>query len=215
MGWPAEVGEPPAWQGPVESAALLGSVVALVLCVASVFGRLRRAAGVERQQLKWLTLGMVAGLPATTWSGLLTIISSVTFVACIGVAMLRFHLYDIDRVISRVLAYALVTAVLVGVYAALVVGLGAVIGRSGSPLLIAGGTLVVAALFGPVRRRVQAGVDRRFNRRRYDAQRALEAFSAGLRDGVALEQVRGHLLATVRETMQPAQASVWLRGGAR
>jgi hypothetical protein len=128
---------------------------------------------------------------------------------------MRYHLYDLDRLISRAVAYLAVSTVLVGVYAGIVVGIGALTGRTDSPVLIAGATLAVAALVRPVLRRVKGAIDRRFYRRRYDAQRALDAFAAGLRDEVALEQVRSHLLSTVRETIQPAAASVWLRGASR
>ena len=128
----------------------------------------------------------------------------------IGVAILRYRVYDIDRIINRTLVYGLVTGVLAGVYVALAVGLGSLAGKSNS-LVIAGSTLVVAALFRPARRLIQRGIDRRFYRRKYDAVRTLEAFSARLRDEVDLESLTDDLVAVVRETMQPAQASLWLR----
>jgi hypothetical protein len=212
----------PGWLSPWFTAATLMAGIALVLCLASVFFRFHRATGIERQQLKWfaaggivVAVGVVASFPTAWWTALIALLGLFCFIACIGVALLRYRLYDIDRIVSRALSYAVVTALLVGVYAAVVVGLGSAVGRTGNPVLIAGGTLLVAALFGPVRRRVQSVVDRRFNRRRYDMQRALEGFSSALRDEVALEQVRGHLLATVRETLQPAAAIVWLRGKSR
>jgi hypothetical protein len=212
----------PGWLAPYMSVALLLAGVSLVLCIASVFVRFHRATGVERQQLKWfavggvvLALGVVASFPTAWWTALLALVGLFVFIGCIGVAIMRYRLYDLGRVVSRALAYAVVTALLVGLYAAVVVGLGAAFGRTGSPVLIAGATLLVAALFGPLRRRVQAAVDRRFNRRRYDAEQALGEFAATLRDETALEQVRGDLLGTVRATLQPAAASLWLRTNAR
>jgi len=208
----------PAWLAPYMNVALLLAGVSLVLCIASVFVRFHRAKGVERQQLKWfaaggvaLALGVVASFPTAWWTALLALLGLFVFIACIGVAILRYRLFDLGRVVSRLLAYGAVTALLVGGYAVVVVGVGSLLGRTGSPVLIAGATLAVAALFGPVRRRVQIAVDRRFNRRRYDAQRALGEFAAGLRDETALEEVQSQLLGAVRTTVQPASASVWLR----
>jgi hypothetical protein len=129
----------------------------------------------------------------------------------IGVAILRYRLYDIDRIVNRTLVYVALSALLGGVYAGLAVGLGAVAGSKANSLVIAASTLVVAALFTPARRRIQAFIDRRFYRRRYDAVRTLETFSSRLRDEVDLDQLRDHLLAVVGDTMQPAQAMLWLR----
>jgi hypothetical protein len=122
----------------------------------------------------------------------------------------RYRLYDLDRIISRTLAYGLLTVLLGLGYAALVLGLGQLLGRDSS-LVVAGATLVVAGVFQPARRRVQAAVDRRFNRRRYDAARTIAAFSARLRDEVDLDTLTGELLAVVKQTMQPTQVSLWLR----
>jgi small-conductance mechanosensitive channel len=194
----------------------------VALSIASFVVRFRRSRGVERQQLRWylvgaicLAIGILIGVvfnPPVNWPFAITT-SAVPVTA--GIAITRYHLYDLDRLISRAVAYLAVSAVLVAVYAGIVIGIGALTGRTDSPILIAGATLAVAALVRPVLRRVKSAIDRRFYRRRYDAQRALEAFSASLRDEVALEQVRGRLLGTVRETMQPTAASVWLRGGER
>jgi len=212
----------PGWLAPYMSFALLLAGVSLVMCIASVFVRFHRATGVERQQLRWfavggvvLALGVVASFPSAWWTALLALVGLFVFIGCIGVAILRYRLYDLGRIVSRALAYAVVTALLVGVYAAVVVGLGAALGSTGSPVLIAGATLLVAALFGPLRRRVQAAVDRRFNRRRYDAEQALGEFAATLRDEASLEQVRGDLLGTVWATLQPAAASLWLNASER
>lgn len=203
----------------------LSGILLLGLIGFSIAGfavRFRRSRGVERLQLRWflvgaviLGLGIALNLVLQPKGDVLFALAVSAVPLAAGIAITRYHLYDLDRLISRAVAYIAVSAVLVAVYAGIVVGIGALTGRTDSPLLIAGATLAVAALVRPVLRRVKAGVDHRFYRRRYDAQRALEAFAAGLRDEVALEQVRGHLLATVQETMQPAGATLWLRGGGR
>jgi hypothetical protein len=128
----------------------------------------------------------------------------------IGAAVLRYRLYDLDRIISRTLAYGLLTLLLGGGYAAVVLGLGQLVGR-GSSLVVAGATLAVAAVFQPARHRVQATVDRRFNRRRYDAGRMIQAFGARLRQQVDLDTLTGELLGVVEQTMQPTSVSLWLR----
>ena len=129
-----------------------------------------------------------------------------------GAAVLRYRLYDLDRIISRTLAYGLLTLLLGGGYAAVALGLGRLLGRDSS-VAVAAATLVVAALFQPARRRVQTLVDRRFNRRRYDAAGTVEAFATRLRDQVDLDALHTELLAVVDQTMQPATASLWLRPG--
>jgi hypothetical protein len=128
----------------------------------------------------------------------------------IGAAVLRYRLYDLDRIISRTLAYGLLTLLLGGGYAAVVLGLGQLLGRDSS-LVVAAATLAVAGLFQPARRRVQQAVDRRFNRRRHDAAETIQAFSDRMRDQVDLDTLSAELLAVVEETMQPNQASLWLR----
>ena len=127
-----------------------------------------------------------------------------------GAAILRYRLYDIDRIISRTLAYGLLTVLLGLGYAAVVLGLGRLLPDSSS-LVVAAATLAVAAVFQPLRRRVQAGVDRRFNRRRHDAARVIEEFGARLRDQVDLDTLTAELLAVVDQTMQPTRTSIWLR----
>jgi hypothetical protein len=177
---------------------------------------------VERQQLRWVALGaalMVLAVPVVLAPVALGIPILVDWVAvvwlvvlpvAVGAAILRYRLYDLDRIISRTLAYGLLTLLLGGGYALVVLGLGQLLGRN-SPLVVAGATLAVAALFQPARRRVQAVVDRRFNRRRHDATRMIEGFGTRLRDQVDLDTLTAELLAVVDQTMQPTQVSLWLR----
>jgi hypothetical protein len=128
----------------------------------------------------------------------------------IGAAILRYRLYDLDRIISRTLAYGLLTVLLGGAYAGVVLGLGQLFGRDSS-LVVAGATLAVAAVFQPARRRLQRVVDRRFNRRRYDAAQTIQAFSSRLREQVDLDTLTGELLVVVDQTMRPTSVSLWLR----
>ena len=128
----------------------------------------------------------------------------------IGVAILKYRLYEIDRIISRTLAYAIVTGLLVGVYAGLVL-LAQQVLRFSSPVAVAASTLVAAALFNPVRRRVQHTVDRRFNRARYDADRTVTAFAARLQDAVDADAVRADLAGVVHAALEPTHVSLWLR----
>jgi hypothetical protein len=207
--------------------------VGSVACALAPFVRRRRAEPIERQQLKWLAFvaggsGLVgaagfltiayANSAATIVGGLLLVVAlvgvAVGIPVAVGLAILRYRLYDIDRVITRTLVYGLLTAVLGLGYAGVVLALGQVFGGvGGNPpsWAVAGATLVMAALFQPLGRRIQRAVDRRFNRRRYDTARTIEAFSARLRDQVDLDTLTGELLAVVDQTMQPTQASVWLR----
>ncbi len=208
---------------PVMSLMLLLLLGCIAGAVASVVVRLRRSPFEERQQLKWVAYGaavsgcgmivMAVGDAALGHRLPLDAVVIAAFPVGIGVAVLKYRLYDIDRIISRTLAWTLITGLLVGVYLAGAVVLGALlrplVGQS--DLAVAGSTLVVAALFGPLRRRVQAAVDRRFNRSRYDAQQTVEAFRARLRDKLDLDELSADLLATVEATVQPARSSVWLR----
>jgi hypothetical protein len=132
----------------------------------------------------------------------------------IGAAILRYRLYDLDRIISRTLAYGLLTLLLGGGYALVVLGLGQLLGQD-SALVVAAATLAVAAVFQPARRRVQAVVDRWFNRRRHDAARIIEGFGTRLRDQVDLDTLTADLLGVVDQTMQPTRVSLWLRSPAR
>jgi len=201
-------------------------VLLLVLGVARQVMAWRRSSGERRQQLKWLASGVLVAVvalvfgvasPGSASGAALTFANVVSFgivalPVSIGVAILRYRLYDIDRLISRTLAYAIVTGLLVGVYAGLVLLATRVLPVSG-PVAVAGSTLAVAALFNPVRRRVQLMVDRRFNRARYDADRTVAAFAARLQDATDLDGLRSDLLGTVRQALEPAHASVWLGGG--
>jgi hypothetical protein len=197
-------------------------IVSCGLCVASIVVRFRRARGDERQQLKWFVYAAVVLLSAVVFGIVFNSKYGSDYVFAVGVgvipvaagiAILKYRLYDIDRIVNRTLVYGAVTILLGAVYAGLAVGLGSAVGSNANSLVIAGSTLVVAALFRPARRRIQAFIDRRFYRRKYDAVRTLEVFTARLRDEVDLGDLEAHLLDVVRDSMQPAQASLWLRTG--
>lgn len=217
----------PSLDGVLETAT---SIAAWLLAAAGVVTlgftvvRSRRAMGVERLQRRWFTLSAAvgAGLFATgvlvdavvspeasnpfIYGGFLVGLSGSA--AAIGVAILRYRLYEIDRIISRTATYAVVTAVSIGVYAAVAVVPAAVLGLE-TDLLVAAATLAVAAAFGPVRRRVQGWVDRRFDRARYDAEQVMAGFGERLRNELDLVDLRADLVAVVGHTMQPASVSIW------
>jgi hypothetical protein len=210
---------------------MVGVVVpVLILAVlASVVVRFRQSRGEERQQLKWFTfvvaaelvlipgLGGVAERVAPEVGALVVFPVSISLLPiAIGIAVLKYRLYDIDRLIRRTLVYGLLTVLLGTVYLAGVFGLGQLLNpvTGESALAVAGSTLAVAALFQPARRRVQAIVDRRFNRRRYDAAKTIEAFSTRLRDQLDLDTLSTELLAIVDQTTEPTLASLWLRPSA-
>jgi hypothetical protein len=203
-------------------AAQVVVILTILAGTASLVVRFRLARQVERQQLRWLALAaaltgvamlavavlVAAGeLDLASWAAVLCV---ALLPLATGAAILRYRLYDLDRIISRTLAYGLLTVLLGGGYAGMVLGLGQLLGRDSS-LVVAAATLAVAAAFRPARRRIQQAVDRRFNRRRYDAARMIQAFSARLRQQVDLEVLTGELLAGVEQTMQPTQVSLWLR----
>jgi hypothetical protein len=212
---------------------LLGAItgllfaVFLVLVLGSLLLRFRRARGDERQQLKWFTFAaaLLLVLPPTLGSALerpgWTLVGAVfaALLFCliptaIGVALLRYRLYDIDRIINRTLTYGLLTVLLGGGYTVVVLGLGQLLGRDSS-LVVAIATLAVAAVFQPARRRVQAAVDRRFNRRRYNTAQTITAFSARLREEIDLDTLSAELVSVIDQTMQPTTVSLWLRPRAR
>jgi hypothetical protein len=209
--------------------------ITIVLSATSLVIRFRRSSGVEREQLKWLTTaagavaalylaGMVANVAtgalwansSPAWLDVLTSVSAFAFVlipVAIGIAVLRYRLYEIDRIISRTLGYAILTAILAGVFAGAVLGLQALLRpiTQESQAAVAASTLLVAALFGPIRRRVQAVADRRFDRSRYDAARVADGFGARLRDRLELDAVSAELASTAHAALRPASVSVWVR----
>ena len=200
--------------------------LSVILSAISMVVRFRRARGDERQQLKWfaaaaalLAVSLVATFfasntePAATLTEVLLGLAIGGVPIAAGIAIFKHGLYEIDLIIRRTLVYAVLSAILAGLYFGIVLGLQQAFGplTRGNDLAIAGSTLAVAALFRPVRSRIQTTVDRRFYRRRYDAARTLEAFSARLRDQVDLEALGVELRSVVQETMQPAHASLWLR----
>ena len=200
----------------------IGFLVVLTLSVVSMAAlvvRFRRSAGVERQQIKWFAYGAMIGIPlglpaeVPFWGPILELMQPPLMFAGLGIGMFRYQLYDVDRVINRTLVYGLLTAVLGLAYAAgsLVFVLVAGAGSDPPSWLVAAATLATAAVFRPARRRIQAVVDRRFNRRRYNAAQTIEAFSARLREQVDLATLSAELLAVVDQTMQPTRASLWLR----
>jgi hypothetical protein len=190
-----------------------------VVSMAALVVRFRRSRGVERQQIKWFAYGAMVGIPlglpaqVPGWGPILELVQPLLLSAGLGIGMFRHQLYDVDRVINRTLVYGLLTAALGLAYAAgsLVFVLVAGAGSDPPSWLVAAATLAAAAVFRPARRRVQAVVDRRFNRRRYDAARTVEQFSARLRDQVDLATLSAELLAVVDQTVQPTRTSLWLR----
>jgi hypothetical protein len=186
--------------------SMLAALVSLVL-------RFRASRGTERQQLRWVVAGAtgaVAGLVVGIAGVELTYPAVLCLPVGVAVAVLRYRLWDLDRLVSRTVTYALVTALLVVPYLLILPAATGLAGGSGS-LAVAAATLAAAALFQPLRRRVQDLVDRRFNRRRYDAARTVDAFAVRLRDQVDLTALHAELLGVVDQTMQPTQASLWLR----
>jgi len=205
--------------------------VGLVATASLVLVRLRNARGIERQQIKWLIYAsaMLSGAlilkdtvfsplgrtPWGLWAGyLLVAIGGLGGPISIGIAILRYRLYEIDTLINRTLVYGSLTAALVGIYLVGIVALQRVfvlLTGQQSTLAVVASTLLIAALFTPLRRRIQSFIDRRFYRHKYDARKTLEAFSSKLRDETDLEALNNELVGVVRETMQPAHISLWLR----
>ena len=219
----------PGWPGWIVLSA--GPPITLLFTgagVVSMFVRLRRARGVERAQLRWLVWSMafidvgfivglvgdsvfVNGLGGAVW--LPAIVAFCLPPIAIGLAVLRYKLYEIDRIISRTISYGVITLVLASVFVVVVLTAQAVLGplTGSSTIAVAGSTLLVAALFQPIRRRIQRLVDRRFNRTRYDAEQIVAAFADRLRDEVDLEALRAEILATVSAAVEPSAVSLWLR----
>lgn len=206
------------------SSLFVAALLSTLVCIIGLVLRMRRARGAERAQLKWFAYSAAVAVVALLGGGLsfiltaraisaLSIVGSVALgglPVAIGIAVLRYRLYEIDRLISRTVSYALVTGALLLVY----LGTVTLVSRltpGGSALAVAASTLAVAALFQPLRRRVQRAVDHRFNRAGYDAELTIAAFSRKLREQVDLEVVRTDLLAVACQTMQPASVGLWLR----
>jgi hypothetical protein len=206
------------------------TVLLLVVSAVSIYLRFRRAGGIERQQIKWLayaaallgvvfivgTIGDLLLGGSGWWSFLVLVATLFGIPLSIGAAVLRYRLYDIDIVINRTLVYGALTATLVALYFGGVATTQAIFraltGQQEQPqLAIVVSTLAIAALFNPLRRRIQSFIDRRFYRRKYDAVKTLEAFSARLRDETDLDALNAELVGVVQETMQPAHVSLWLR----
>jgi hypothetical protein len=192
----------------------------LALAVASLVARYRASSTAEKQQLKWILLAavlMVAllGGSAFPWplQGACTFVALSVLPAAMGIAILRYRLFDIDHLINRTLVYGVTSGVIAILFFAGIVALQRVLRplTAGSDLAVAASTLVAFALFQPIRRRVQSGVDRRFDRSRYDAARTLDSFSKELRDEVDLARVKADLLTAVSTTMAPQHVSLWLR----
>ena len=223
----------------LSDAVLLAVPLCIITCAVSVVVRFRRARGVERQQLKWLAVagvvtavvyllvmvlsliyGGMAWNDETTPAWLDVVQNLFVFVliaipVAVGIAILRYRLYDIDRIINRALVYGGLTVALAVVYLTGVLGVGAVVravsGQQRSDLVVAASTLLVAGLFAPLRRRMQALIDRRFYRRRYDAQQAAGRFAVRVRDKVDLTALQTDLVHIVTTTIQPSTVSLWVR----
>jgi hypothetical protein len=205
---------------------VLGLILVVIVSTASLWVRVRRGRGEERQQVKWLlyaaTLLSVAGLLTlivepigTGWVGLLLItLGFLSVPVAIGIAILRYHLYDIDLIINRTLVYATLTVSLAAIYFGSIVvsqQLFVLLTDQQSTLAVVASTLLIAALFNPLRGRIQSFIDRRFYRSKYDARKTLEDFSVKLREETDLAALNNELVEVVRKTMQPAHVSVWLR----
>jgi hypothetical protein len=206
-------GTPAAVASAVALACLVLWLASMLAALVSLVLRFRASRGTERQQLRWVVAG-AAGAVAGLLAGMAGAVATYVAVLCVpvgvAVAVLRYRLWDLDRLVSRTVTYALVTALLVIPYLLILPATSRLAAGSGS-LAVAAATLAVAAAFQPLRRRVQGLVDRRFNRRRYDAARTLEGFAARLRDQLDLDALEAELLTVADQTMQPTRASLWLR----
>jgi hypothetical protein len=212
----------PGWWNALQNVLFVAVALSLFLSLAGQVASYRRSSGERRQQLKWLLGGFAATLVGailgvvlshgTGFWGAVGHVAALVIVLALpvsmGVAILKYRLYDIDRVLSRTLAYAIITGLLVGTYAGLVL-LAQQVLRFSSPVAVAASTLAAAALFSPVRHRVQHAVDRRFNRARYDADQTIAEFAARLQDAVDLDAVREDLAGVVQAALEPAHLTVW------
>jgi hypothetical protein len=208
----------------LQGAGLALSLLVAVAGAAALVTRFRRSAGMEHQQIKWFASAAVVevcmlfvlsgpGLIPRPFDFLAAIIAGPLIPIAIGIAILRYHLYEIDRIISRTISWTLTTGVVGAVFVGIVVGLQGILAQvtGGNTVAVAGSTLVAAAIFQPLRRRVQAAVDRRFNRARYDAQRTVDGFAEQLRYDVDLGTLRSALSSTADGAVHPISSNVWLR----
>jgi hypothetical protein len=236
--YPPTVQNPLAVGGSIGDVLSLAGTVAVIVIIAVVFlalasliVRYRRSVGVERQQLKWFaaviaiagpalaiailtsgtTSGIIADVSGAAWG--IALITLALLPVAIGVAVLRYRLYEIDRLVSRTIAYGVLTAIVGGLFIGFILVFQAMLApvTQSNELAVAGSTLLVASLFQPLRRGLQRLVDRRFNRSGYDAERTVAAFAERLRDEVDLEHLRAEILTTVAQTVEPASISLWMR----
>lgn len=213
--------------GGLQFLGILASPFVALVSVAAMIVRFRRSGPTERQQLKWFTYAMVPEIAFIVSSGFLTFPPLVGALAAVliapllpvaaAIAILRYRLYEIDRIVSRTIGYAVVTSLLVGAFSGVILLLQGPLGQitGGDTVGVAASTLVVAALFQPLRQRVQRVVDRRFDRARYDADRTVAAFAARLRGDVDLGAVSAEILSTTTTAVRPSNASIWIRGVSR
>jgi uncharacterized membrane protein len=219
-------GAPGAEDSAIGTAVIVVLLACMVLAAASLVVRFRRSSGVERKQVAWLTyavamiavtlvaqeLAPILGLDVPDWIENFSFVFAVSvFPIAIGIAVLRYRLYDIGQLVRRTVTYTLVAVLLAAMYLGGIAAIGALVGRT-SPLAVAGATLAAAALFNPVRRRVQAWVDHRFDRARYDTEQVVEGFSARLREVVDLDGLSKDLTGVVTVTLRPVSAGVVLIG---
>jgi hypothetical protein len=227
------LGIAPDWPGwPVLGELVyLGVLVPLAVSIGTLLVRFRGSHGVERAQYKWLLASLAATLATVIFAFAATLLANEqgnwmwwpavlaypTIPAAIGIAIRRYRLYDIDRIVSRSVSYLIVTAMLAAVFGGLVIALQAALAgvTQGGTLAVAASTLAAFALFQPVRRRVHATVDRRFDRARVDGERVVAAFGERLRDELDLVTLRGTVVTTADEAVRPAGAALWIRGGGR
>jgi hypothetical protein len=212
-----------AWSRPVQWLSVAAVLLLVMASIVYQARRYRRASGERRQQLKWLAAGAASlvlcfAIDAATGGssgllgGLAFSLGLSSLPLAIGVGILRYRLYEIDRLVSRTLSYAILTALLVGTFIGLIALSTDVLAIS-SRVGVAASTLAAAALFNPLRKRIQHLVDRRFNRARYDAEATVAAFTARLRDAVEIDAIRADLLDAVNRAVQPTHASIWIKGG--
>jgi hypothetical protein len=209
-----------AWWGTAQNAVIITITASWLVSLAAQAASYRRSSGERRQQLKWMLGGFaVAGaclvlgisLPGSGLAGVTgqasVVVSVFALPVCMAVAVLKYRLYEIDRIISRTVAYAIVTGLLAGIYVGLVLAVQGFGART--PVGVAAATLAAAALFNPLRRRVQRAVDQRFNRSRYDAEQTVAAFAARLQDAVELDAIRADLTTVVQAALEPAHVGIW------